>query len=390
MSRPYTWILAAIPAAIWLWGQPKVSIPKGAGLWALFLGWMLLSGTQVEPGPSILVFGYRAALYIASGILLLYVYNLTAGTRKKVVTALAAFWAMAIGFGLVTLVVPDFEFVSPFEQILPKGLASTDLVRQLSRPSLAQIHDFLGYEVSRPAAPFGYTNNWGSAVALLAPIALVWAASTRGAKRVIAIGVGLSALIPIVQSLNRGLWISLGAGFIYVALRGALQGRVRTLVFLVAVGAVIGGLVLGTSLTELAAGRVEEGHSDDRRLNLYGQSIEGIAASPLVGYGGPIEDPEKPDRAPVGTHGQIWMVTFSHGIPAAIAFVGFLVYAMVATRRGPPRSIAFAANVTFLIALVQLPIYTFFPAQISLLCIVAALGMANVRDDERALNAAPR
>ena len=383
----YTWILAAIPAAFWLWGQAKVALPKGFGLWLIFLGWMLLSGTQVEAGPTILVFGYRAALYVASGILLVYVYNLSAETRRRILTALAVFWAMSIGFGLVTLIVPNFSYVSPFEQILPGGLASTDLIRQLSRPALAQVQDFIGYEVSRPAAPFGYTNNWGSAVALLAPVAFVWAASRRGTKRVLGIVVGLLALIPIVQSLNRGLWLSLGAGFIYVAFRGALQGRVRTLAFLVVAGAVIGALVLGTSLTDLASSRVENGHSDDRRLNLYEQSIDGIAASPIVGYGGPIADPEKPDRAPIGTHGQIWMVTFSHGIPAAVFFVAFLIGVMVATRRGAPGSIAFAANVTFLIALVQLPIYTYFPAQISLLCIVAALGLAEVRNADGLVDA---
>ena len=47
------------------------------------------------------------------------VYNLSASARRAMVSAMAAFWVMTIGFGLVTLLVPNIEFVSPFEQILP-------------------------------------------------------------------------------------------------------------------------------------------------------------------------------------------------------------------------------------------------------------------------------
>ena len=111
---------------------------------------MVLSGTQLELGSTILVYGYRTAIYVASGVLMLYVYNLSASARRATVSAIAAFWVMAIGFGLATLVVPNIEFISPFEQILPDDLASNTFIQQLSRPSLAQIHDFLGFPVARP------------------------------------------------------------------------------------------------------------------------------------------------------------------------------------------------------------------------------------------------
>ena len=140
---------------------------------------------------------------------------------------------------------------------------------------------------------------------------------------------------------------------------------------------IVAGLLVATPLGELATGRVENGHSDDRRLHLYGQSIDGIEASPIVGYGGPVEDPEKPGRAPIGTHGQIWLVAFSHGIPATVCFVGFLLLVLWRTRSGKPGTIAFAANTTFLIALVQLPIYTFLPAQMPLITLIGGLGLAD-------------
>ena len=184
----YVWIGAAVVAGLWLWGRSRVESPPGFGLWLLFLGWMLLSATQLELGSTILVYGYRTAIYLASGVLMLYVYNLSASARRSTVSAMAAFWVMAIGFGLVTLLVPNIEFVSPFEQILPGGLASNNFIQQLSRPSLAQIHDFLGYPVPRPAAPFGFTNDWGSAVALVAPFAWLVASRIKGWKRILPIG----------------------------------------------------------------------------------------------------------------------------------------------------------------------------------------------------------
>ncbi len=206
----YVWIGAAVLAGLWLWGRARVESPPGFGLWLLFLGWMLLSATQLELGSTILVYGYRTAIYVASGVLMLYVYNLSASARRATVSAMAAFWVMAIGFGLATLLVPNIEFVSPLEQILPDALASNNFIQQLSRPSLAQIHDFLGFPVPRPAAPFGFTNDWGSAVALVAPVAWFVASRIKGWRRLLPIGVGLASMIPIVQSLNRGLWVSLG------------------------------------------------------------------------------------------------------------------------------------------------------------------------------------
>ena len=193
----YIWIVAAVVGRALALGSVPGESPPGFGLWLLFLGWMLLSGTQVELGSSILVYGYRTAIYIASGVLMLYVYNLSAATRRHGVTAMAAFWVMAIGFGLVTLVVPELRVRQPLRADPAGGLASNNFIRQLSRPSLAQIHDFLGYPVPAPPLRLALPTTGDRRLRLARPLCLVW---SRPAPRVEAHPrrriIGLAALIP--------------------------------------------------------------------------------------------------------------------------------------------------------------------------------------------------
>src|SRR5690606_26540917 len=118
--------------------------------------------------------------------------------------------------------------------ILPRGLVQEQFIADLIRPTVAQVHSFLGYEVARPAAPFAFTNGWGSNVALWTPFFILWASQGGRRRRVFAAAALMVALIPIVQSLNRGLWLSLGAGMAYVAVRYAIRGRARPLFMLIA------------------------------------------------------------------------------------------------------------------------------------------------------------
>ena len=181
------------------------------------------------------------------------------------------------------------------------------------------------------------------------------------------------ALVPAVVSLNRGLWLSFAAAALYVAARLAIRGRTRPLLNLIGAALLLIPLILLTPMGSLVAERLDSGHSDDARVDLVTQSIDGIAEAPLLGHGAPLVDPEAPDRAPIGTHGQVWLLGFSHGIPAVILFVATLLAILIRSRHGDVGSLAFWGNVTVFVALVQMAFYSLVPVQIQLIMVISGL-----------------
>ena len=406
------WPAAAILMSLYLWAKRHVYRPPGFGIWLLFLGWMMISAIRIDTFSGALVFTYRAAIYLSVAVLLLYVYNLSRRIvpARRLVGALAFFWASVIALGVLAILAPGLQFRSLFEALLPGSLTSIDFVQDLIHPVMAQTHDFLGYPVARPAAPFTFTNQWGATVALLAPMFWLWTQSqTDLFKRTCGILILVLSLVPIVYSLNRGLWISLGVAVVYAAVRFALQGRVKPLMLItmgVALGAV---LVMTTPLGDLVTQRAETGHSDTRRVSLAQKSLDAAMESPLVGHGKPIPDVDSIELAaraasagmewsppPVGTHGQVWLVLVSHGVPATILFLAFLFFALWFTRGPITSPTVFWSHITVLIAVVELPFYTQIPAQLPLVAIVIAMAMRELRPppgspiDSEASSARPR
>ena len=389
------WPVAAVFMTLYLWSQRNVYRPPGFGIWLLFLGWMMVSGIRIDTFPAALVFAYRAAIYLSVAVLLLYVYNLSHRVvrTRALVNALAFFWASVIALGALAILAPELHFRSVAEVLLPRSITSIGFVRDLVHPVMAQIQDFLGYPVARPSAPFTFTNQWGATVALLAPIFWLWTQIQTGLlKRTFGILILVLSLIPIVYSLNRGLWLSLGVAVVYAAFRFALQGRVKPLILItlgVALGAV---LIVASPLGDLVTERAETGHSDGTRVNLVQKSLDATMESPLLGHGRPIPDLDSIELAataaadgegwsppPIGTHGQVWLVLVSHGIPATILFVGFLLYALWFTRGPITSPTVFWSHITILIAVVELPFYTLTPAQLPLIAIVIAMAMRELR-----------
>lgn len=377
------WLAVAVPMTLWLWTQPPLYRPAGLGFWLLFLSWMLLSATQLADLAAAVAFGYRMTAYIAGAVMLVYMFNMPRRSVSdgRILTAFAVYWSFVILAGLCALVLPSLSFHSPFERLLPGGVVAIPFVHELVHPVLANVQDFLGYAVARPSAPFTFTNEWGSVVALLMPLYWFWLTQQApGAKRVLGSVFLVVALVPVIVSLNRGLWISLAAGLLYAGARLALRGQVRPLRNIVVVFACLGVLLVWTPLGGLATDRVETGHSDESRETLYSESIAGIQSSPLLGYGGPVRQAGRSDRPPVGTHGQVWLVGFSHGIPALLCFLAFMLTIVVRTATAPSGSVAFWVHVVFVIALVQLPLYTFVPAQMSLLMIAAGWALRSLQN----------
>ena len=158
-------------------------------------------------------YGYIAVLYVAVTIVLLYVFNLSreAVPTERVITVLTIFWMFVVVWGALGVVFPTLNFTSPMEKVMPQRLVGNEFVHDLVHPALSQVQDILGYDEPRPKAPFTYATNWGAAFGVLTPfVVLAWKqARKRGWKMLIA-AVFVVGIVPVVSSLDRGLWLSLG------------------------------------------------------------------------------------------------------------------------------------------------------------------------------------
>ena len=376
--------LLVAPMVAWMLMTGRARIPRPLGLYILFLVLMLGSLLMLEERQNLISFSYRAATYIAGGVFVMYAYNLPSGraTTRRLADLLAWFWIVIVVLGILALVLPADGFQSPVEMILPARLRANPFIRELVHPGFAQVQIFLGYPVPRPKAPFVYTNNWGASFALLTPLFIAqWLRASSPRRRLLARLLMVAAILPVVVSLNRGLWISLGIGLLYASVRFAARGQVRSLRTIVVLFLVVGLVAWLSPLRGLLADRFETGHSNDSRLTLYAEVLERIDESPLLGFGAP-RDTNEADRniPPVGTQGQFWMVLFSHGIPAAALFVGWFVLAFWRTRRGAT-PLQFWTNVSLLIACIQLPFYGMLPTQLMIVMVIAAIALRERRSD---------
>jgi polysaccharide biosynthesis protein PslJ len=369
------WALAALPMLGRLLASGRVRAPRGFGLWLAFLFWIWLSATQLDEARRWYAFSYRAVLYASMTVLFLYLYNLPRDglPARRVVLALTLFWATVIGFGFAALAAPGLRLTTPATALLPEQLAASPFAQDLVGARLAQVQTFIGYALPRPAAPFTYTNEWGGAVALLTPMALAGLGLLRSylARNLVRLLL-VASLVPIVVSANRGLWVGLGAGLVYAAVRLALAGHARSLAAVVGFLALVAALVSFTPLERYVGDRLAHQHSNERRSSLGGQAVRGALARPLLGYGGPRESAEQPNAPDIGTHGQVYLVLFSQGVPGLAFFAGWWLWALWRSARdpaGPP----LWCHVLLLVGLVECLYYDMMPTQLHLMMAVAAL-----------------
>jgi len=383
------WIIMAVPMLAWLLARGRVRVPKGFGLWLAFLFWMLLSATQLDEARRWYAFSYRAVLYLSMTVMFVYVFNLPRSSvpARKIVLALTLFWATVICFGFAALAAPNLRLTTPASLLLPGSIADNPFVQDLFAARLAQVQTFIGYALPRPAAPFTYTNEWGGAVGLLTPMALAGLGMlrsylTRNMVRLLLV----ASLVPIVISANRGLWVGLGAGLVYAAVRVALRGNARALVAILGFLAVIAALVTLTPLERYVSDRLAHQHSNERRESLSTQAITGALERPLLGYGGPRESPDLVNAPEIGTHGQVYLVLFSQGIPGLAFFLGWWLWALWVSHRGatgPP----LWCHVMLLIGMLEFLYYDMMPTQLHLMMVVAAVAW---REQEAQAAAAQR
>ena len=363
----YMPVLIAIPMArrMYLWratGSRRIRVPPAFGLWALFLVVMLASVTMVSqdaPGtiPSpvshrVISWALRAVQYFAVTVILLYAGNLSERElpRRRLAWLLGLVAIYGVIFGIVDLVGQGVSFTSPLAVLIPSSIQSSDAtIATMLHPALNQQHLFAGR--GRPSAPFIYTNWWGENLAFLMPWLLVaWRA--RGTRRELrhrrlATAVLAVAIVPVVLSFNRGLWIAVVCAGLYLAVRFARQGGVRRLGMVLGGFALIVVVILASPLRSAITTRLSTAGSATGRANLAVLVVQGALESPMLGYGdtrhergsqasitlGRTVGCAQCGNADVGVNGQFWLLLYTNGIPAAVFYVGFFAYGAWRYRR---------------------------------------------------------
>lgn len=392
VGLPIWWVLGvwqlmfiamAVPMAVYLLRQRSIAMPRGFGAWLVWLAWLLtgLFVLQVDapyavPGANMnryLVFAFRYAWYLVATIAVLYVVN----TRhilssQKIVQAVAWFFVWLVAGGLLGLFAPGIDLPSVLQALLPHSLASNPFVNGLMRIQSAQLQDVIGSQQPRPSAPFIYTNEWGGAIALVLPFFVAaWWVRSRNWRIAMVVTLAL-ALVVIVASLNRGVWVALLAAAALVVVQTAIRGRPRVLAVALALIGVVAVVVLVSPLDDIVTARLDNGHSDDVRSNLALTAVDSTAqGSPVVGFGttrdvagtfnsiagGASDACPRCYAPPLGTHGQLWLVTFGAGFVGALLYVGFVSGQFVRSLRARA-PYAMAASAALLVLLISSLFYT--------------------------------
>jgi polysaccharide biosynthesis protein PslJ len=366
------WLFLAVPMALGLMIRGRVRAPKGFGIWLLFLFWMLVSALAIND-IRIVGWAFRAMLYLAVTVLFLYVYNVPRRILpvRTIAATMAAYWVVVVLGGYLGVLVPHGGFSTPVEKLLPDSL-TYPYVQELVHPKFAQVSGQVsGAEESFPPrtqAPFTYSNEWAANFAMLVPFVFIALAQLRrGGFRLLLLLLLPLSLVPAFLSLNRGLLLSLAIGLSYAAVRSTLHGRVRALAAVVLAAGII--VAVAPALPKRA--EQSQGESNQTRLALYAETIQRVAASPLLGFGAPrpSEDPSNPSA---GTQGQLWMVLFSHGLPGLVFFLGWYLWAVWRSRATPSRTRLWT-HVTMVMGTLLLPVYGMLPSGLAVFMVAAAV-----------------
>ncbi|MGZ4619140.1 MAG: hypothetical protein ACXV3F_10570 [Frankiaceae bacterium] len=391
--------LFAIPMAWRLRRRRPLALPPWFGLWVIFLLLDVAGLVMLRLDPPMTVPGSAAGRatsllatfvwYLSATIILLYVGNLTEAElpQHRLIRMLGVLFLVTVAGGLLGLVAPHFGFTSPVEMVLPESVRNNSYVSALVHPSAAQVQTVLGYSAPRPAAPFGYTNSWGNNLSILLVWFVVWAwwRPSLG-RRAAALIVLLVALVPVVESLNRGLWLGLSLSALYVVLQLARAGRLPVVLAVAAVAAVAVFAVALSPLGATVSQRIAHPGSNALRSSLTTAAVRGAEQSPIIGWGGTRKvmgsaqsisigaTPGCPQcgNRPIGSNGQLWYVLFSQGFVGAALFVGFFLAAgwRYVRRRDP---VSTAAALVLFLAPVYACFYSNLPAALALTFISLAL-----------------
>ncbi|MFC7645732.1 hypothetical protein ACFQX6_37810 [Streptosporangium lutulentum] len=183
--------------------------------------------------------------------------------------------------------------------------------------------------------------------------------------------IALASLVPAFATLNRGMFLAIGFGLLYAALRFALRGHVRWLVAVCTLMMVGLGAAYLSGLSEVISTRTEYSTTNTGRAAIYQEAFLRTLNSPILGFGGP--RPSLSLGISVGTQGHFWNVMFSFGFPALALFCLWL-WSLAWRTRWAPSSMMWL-HVVPVMALFMVFYYGLDGTQLVLIFMAAALGL---------------
>jgi hypothetical protein len=376
----FAWPFLGLVLFVLMVTRGRIRLPTGTSLWLVLLGIAAISATRLDKITALVVFTLRFGHLVTALLVGVYVYNLARdGTPwVRIANPLAAYWLAMVALGWLGVLAPRFSLPSPFELVLPQGIASERFITDVARLDATEFNPSSANPIYRPAAPYPYTNNWGTAYCFLVPFLLAYLTVVKRGGLRLALFVSLPlSLVPAFLTLNRGMFIGLGAGVLYLIGREIARGRVR---LLLPVGTLLlaGWFVtLFIPVIDLITSRTSATDTNRDRFDLYLQTLQAVARSPLLGFGQPSSVDTTHAAEPLGTQGMIWQVLYSHGVLATICL--YLLFAVIARRMAAavtPTGLWLSALPV--IAVVVTPFYSFIDPNMSVLFCGVGLGLAAV------------
>jgi uncharacterized membrane protein YuzA (DUF378 family) len=357
MGTLIVFVLAAVMAL--QLSRRRVLVPPGFGLWLLYLLCTVASMAMLNYNPpgtlaQTVVHRLPTVVYNLVGLLsvtvvLLYAGNLTEQEfpRRRLVRQLGFFFVVVVAGGFLGIVAPRFQFRSPVELLLPSNVASDVFVRSLVHPAASQLQEVFGYLTPRPAAPFGFTNTWGYCIALLMGWFVVSRFSGSRKGRVVGVVVLLLSAVPIVYSLNRGLWVGLGVAAVFMTFRLVARGNLAAIAALLAVLIGAAAVFAASPLGAVVEERLAHGQSNAIRTFTTVKTLEAVGHSPVLGLGatraalgsansiavGAKAGCPRCGNPTLGSNGALWSVLITNGWLGLALYVGFFLRSLWAFRR---------------------------------------------------------
>jgi polysaccharide biosynthesis protein PslJ len=362
----YAPVLFAIPMArrMYQWratGSRKLKLPPGFGIWVMFLvvsviglatiGQLAPDTITSSVSNRLISFGLRFVSYVAVTIILLYVGNLTEKElpRRRIAYLLGMVGIYTVIGGLMGTFLPTIQFSSPLALLVPNSIQTNNTeIALMLHPSTAQVMNFLGYAEGRPTAPFTYTNMWGNSLAILLPFLIAgWCAGGTRRQRRIGIIMVVLSIVPIIYSLNRGVWLGIGLSVLYLAVRFAARGKLAMLggLFLVLVIAALA--IFASPLQSIISQRLAHGASNQDRSSNTSLALEEALASPLIGWGdtrhevgsaqsiaiGKTANCSSCGNQSIGGNGQVQLLLITSGLLGTALYLAFFAFGAWRYRR---------------------------------------------------------
>ena len=349
----------------------------------LLIAWMIASGFEVQGGQRLLAWGWRLSFFVCGAILLLFIYNIPRRRlpTRSITNALAFYWVIVVIGGWFGVLSPNVQLKSVAESVLPQSVVNNQYVYSHVHLQFAEVQHFLGFPIGRPETFFAYTNAWGSAFAILTPFAIAAVTTTRNRT--------WRSILDDQHGRRRGA--------------GGVLAQPRAL-------AVAGRRDHVRRRPAQRQPRLPAGARHRRRHSVHRGAARGDPAGRPRDQSLQPPDrrhrpaPARPGRHPagvrtircsdtahrpqntvagqssIGTESEVFLLVYSHGIPALALFFIWFAYTLVrsARYRNPD---AFWAHVVILIAMIQSPYYE-LTERMPLIMVAAAICYRAMADDD--------